>query len=395
MAKKIQTVSSSSDVPPIAPVVETTPVEPVAPVVSDTPIMDSILAGADLPAIEPDAPDPPAVRDEAKLAKRAITAHVRLKTSTLKGLCVAGKEDHDYLTGYMAVSPGRAGRAHAVKMIEAGVFSQTPGDEESPDVNRAIRIYHAVRIFGELRTATARDYDTWARLIETTGEYTGAETYVILPGQDTACTALFASYASGSANMGTVKERIHAILLDRARAVKSASAEKSAAIDVDAAKKLAEDLEAQRVAAVTVARDMAKSAPNDPATALAAEQATAAQKAANDAQGAADAAQKEKADAERRKSESEKTINRLTDQKTPKTTAKKITGTTPAQAAQAAPTVYAGLQIPDSATGKDIGNMLAEWIFARKDMTDILDTFDTRMVELQSEAEKKAEPVAA
>jgi len=307
----------------------------------------------------------------------------------------AGLECHKYLVERLTVTPGRHERSAAVRMIEAEVSSKTGGRVQA-NVSRDIGIWAVSDLFGKEEMPITW-YAELSMLVERTSEDTKAESYVILPGMEEECKALFTEISNGSMKgLGTVKERIIKIVASYKRSLADTKKAQAEQIDVTAAKKAADDKAMQVKVMQSQVNDLALAAAvavkdkTPDADKLVAELKTLQEqlpvlKAAKvQCQHDADQAAQEKARLERSAKAAEDTATRLTTPKPQRSTEKTATEPEP----------YKGLR---TGSVKDTAEFIAAELFARADGAywDVLDMVTTMLEALEAKAGHVRKKVAA
>lgn len=229
---------------------------------------------------EPTAP-PVVETDEQLLAlagqlrKQYLKSYRSGEHEYRKGLMEAGRLAHEYVVVQM-----RRGqkRDQAVKTIEGDLNAVST---TIVDANRLIRCYQSYRLLCEAqgldKAAADMSYGAytqgWSRLVEAVQQGRPEENYVLLPGMEQDCLALFADGVKGEWSMDSARTRCGELVLRAANAKAAAKAEQDTKAKADA-----DAVNADKAKADAAKADAAKAkADADKVVADAAKAVTAAQ----------------------------------------------------------------------------------------------------------------------
>jgi hypothetical protein len=332
------------------------------------------------------------LREEAEAVRQAaVKAYRKGEAAYRAGLMESGRLCGEYVCKRLALGDKREAAVVALGNALAP-YSSSVVDQHH--VNRLVRAYHAYRLLAEEQSLTGEGRkqgpadavpygvyrDAWSRLVDrVAGGADGGpgERYVLLPGLEQECRALFAKAVADGLSAKAVGEQV-AELVRRAAAAtaeadkqRAAEAEAKAKAEQEAAQKAAAELAAAE-AARREAEAKAKQA-GDEATAAAVQAAQAEleakQRAMVEQQAKAEQAERERQRAEKAAKEqaareakaAERARKKATKPSTPATVAP---ATPPAQQPPAKEGAITGnlLKLAEHGTVKDVAGMCLELV---------------------------------
>jgi colicin import membrane protein len=345
------------------------------------------------------------LREQAEAVRQAaVKAYRKGEAAYRAGLLESGRLCGEYVCKRLALGDKREAAVVALGNALAP-YSSSVVDQHH--VNRLVRAYHAYRLLAEEQGLTGEGRkqgpadavpygtyrDAWSRLVErAAGGADGApgERYVLLPGLEQECRALFAKTVADGLSAKAVGEQV-AELVRRAAAA-TAEADKQRAAEAEA-KARAEQEAAQKAAAELAAAEQAKreleakaKQVGDEATAAAVFQAQqeleAKQRAMVEQQAKAEQAERERQRAEKLAREqaareakaAERARKKATKPSTPATVAPS-TPPAPQQGEQAKQGTVHGnlLTLAKAGTAKDVAGMVLELVQGCDTPDDVLE----------------------
>jgi hypothetical protein len=327
------------------------------------------------------------VRSEAAdTLKATVRAYVKGEKAYCAGLLEAGRLADHYLHQRMSLGDKRSA---AVQTLEGqlAMHSSTP-----VDANRLVACHHAARLLcvgedtkpGDIAYGHYRDH--YGRLVERLHKDTPEECWVLLPGLEAECRALYAKAVADKLGREAVGEQVRALVRRHADAQKAAAEERAkqaAAEEEKAAQERTATVEAAMAAhdQEQQARKAAQEAQDDSErarmTAIAEEAKAAklaAQKAVAEAHAKAEQAKKDREAAERqaaiRAAQEAKAAARAVQQaQAAEQQSRKPAATSPAKGTTVTGNLLASAK---AGTAKDVAAMAAELVTGAEAPDDVL-----------------------
>lgn len=192
-----------------------------------------------------------AAREEAHATlKAAVRAFAKGERAYRTGLLESGRLCDLYVHQRLALGDGRAA---AVQALEGQLAAYSSG---TVDVNRLISCHHAWRLLAEAqgldKAAESVPYghyrDAYTRLLVREGKDTPQENWILLPGMESECQAIFAAACQAGLSKAAVEEKCQGLLRRYADAQAAEAKARQHAAEAEAQAKREAELRARQQA---------------------------------------------------------------------------------------------------------------------------------------------------